>query len=507
MSQKVTLSGSHRLFPAKSMPAGKAVSDEISQLTLLLRRRSPAPEPLAHHLSHAELAETCGADPADIRAVEEFAAEHSFSILKTHVGARTVTLAGPLSALAHVFDADIELRLLDNRIFRTRQGDLKLPPSLQDRVIAVFGFDQRPAAETNHYLHAELGQSSYTPPELAACYNFPKNTGENQTIAIIELGGGYNLADLTTYWHSLGLPQVSVTPVSVDGAVNAPTGDPDGPDGEVVLDIEVVGAIAPGANIAVYFAPNTDQGFFNAIVAAVHDAERKPSVISISWGSAECEWTAQSMFAFHAAFHDAALLGITVLSAAGDNGSTDGETSGKHVDFPSSSPWVVSCGGTRLVAASGKIYSETVWNDGTNGGATGGGVSGFFSRPAYQAASHVPAPPAASANKTGRGVPDVAAVADPETGYSIFIDGQATVIGGTSAVAPLWAGLFALCNQQLQRNIGWPHDLLYGTVAQHKILHDITVGKNGSYSATAGWDCCTGLGTPNGQALLDLLAK
>src|SRR5581483_6765925 len=269
----------------------------------------------------------------------------------------------------------------------------------------------------------------------------------------IELGGGFRSSDLQKYWKQIGLSNVSVTAVSVDGAQNAPVGDPNSADAEVVLDIEVAGGVAPGAKIAVYFAPNTDQGFLDAINAAVHDSVRKPSVISISWGAAESEWTAQAMDAFNAAFHDAALLGVTVCTASGDDGSSDGESDGHdHVDFPASSPWVLGCGGTTLVAKNGKISSETVWNGGRNGGATGGGVSSHFSKPSYQANINVPAPKG-TANSNGRGVPDVAGVADPNTGYSILVDGELGVIGGTSAVAPLWAGLVALLNQQLGKNL------------------------------------------------------
>ncbi len=289
-----------------------------------------------------------------------------------------------------------------------REGHLTLPPALHGRVEAVLGFDERPAAATYHRVrpHAGTQAASFSPMELAALYNFPPGTGAGQTIALIELDGGYDPHDLSTYWQSLGLPAVSVTPVSVDGAQNAPTGDPNGPDGEVVLDIQVAGAVAPGADIVVYFAPNTDQGFLNAINAAIHDAAHKPSILSISWGSPEDQWTDQAKFAFHAAFHDAALLGITVLAAAGDNGSSDGDTTDGHVDFPASSSWVLACGGTRLTAANGVISSETVWNDGTDGasggGATGGGVSSFFSRPKYQAHVPVPAPATTSSSMANR---------------------------------------------------------------------------------------------------------
>jgi kumamolisin len=213
------------------------------------------------------------------------------------------------------------------------------------------------------------------------------------------------------------------------------------------------------------------------------------------------------MNAFNAACNDAALLGITVCIASGDNGSSDGESDKKnHVDFPASSPWVIACGGTRLSSRDGKIASETVWNDGTRGGSTGGGVSSYFPTPSYQATLKVPKPTSGK-NLNGRGVPDVEGVADPETGYRVLIDGQPGVVGGTSAVAPLWAALIALCNEQLGKNLGWFNPALYGTVAQHKVLRDITEGTNGSFRALSGWDCCTGLGTPNGTALLNLLQQ
>ena len=289
------------------------------------------------------------------------------------------------------------------------------------------------------------------------------------------------------------MPAVSVTAVGVDGATNSPSGDPESADGEVTLDIQVAGAVAPAAKIAVYFGQNTDQGFYDAISAAVHDKARKPSVISISWGMPEDRWTPQTMNAFNALFHDAATLGISVCAASGDNGSSDGDSDGAdHVDFPASSPWVLGCGGTSLNALDGKIAGETVWNDGDMGGATGGGVSTHFSKPSYQASVNVPAPAASSS--VGRGVPDVAGNADPSTGYVVLIGGQETVVGGTSAVAPLWAGLIALLNERIGKPVGWLNSKLYSKLAPAKALRDITVGNNGDYNASTGWDPCTGWG-------------
>jgi kumamolisin len=503
MSSHVILCGSHTEHPRRSEPAGTVPGDEIVRLDLVLKRRQPAPEAqLAQHISHVEFARDFGA-PDDVRAIEEMAAHHHFSISRIDLASRIISIRGRLSQLAEIFGAGLEMRCIGTQVFRSRRGHLRVPQELADRVVAILGFDQRPVARTYRVCRAQ--RSSYTPPQVAKLYKFPLATGNGQTMALIELGGGYRNADLQSYWRQLGLSEVAVTAVSVDGGENSPAGNPDSADGEVVLDIEVAGGVAPGAKIAVYFAGNTDQGFLDAINAAIHDSVRKPSVISISWGAPEDQWTPQAMNAINAALHDAALLGISVFAAAGDNGSSDGEQDGlNHADFPASSPWVLACGGTRLTASNGVIQSETVWNDGADGGATGGGVSSHFSKPSYQAHVNLPTPSEA-ANKTGRGVPDVAGVADPETGYLTFVDGQPSVVGGTSSVAPLWAGLVALLNEALGKNVGWLHPKLYGILSEHGALRDITSGSNGAYMAGRGWDACTGLGSPDGQAILNLL--
>jgi kumamolisin len=204
---------------------------------------------------------------------------------------------------------------------------------------------------------------------------------------------------------------------------------------------------------------------------------------------------------------DAAALGVTVTVAAGDNGSSDGQSGGgSHVDFPASSPHALACGGTSLHGnpTTGVISSETVWNDGASGGATGGGVSDTFTLPSWQAAAGVPAP----AGPAGRGVPDVAGCADPATGYQVRVDGQSTVIGGTSAVAPLWAGLISRLVQSTGKPFGLIQPLLYTGVTAGAVapgFRDITSGSNGAYAAGPGWDACTGLGCPEGSSLLTTL--
>jgi kumamolisin len=349
-----------------------------------------------------------------------------------------------------------------------------------------------------YYKHARFrhhtGGKNYTPKELASFYGLPTSAtvGAGKKIAVIELGGGYDQAALTAYFKSLGYP--SVLPVifkPVGGAANNPT-DSAGDHVEVMLDLCVIGGMAPGAQMYCYMAKNTDAGFKAAIDQAIAD---KMDCISISWGGPEDAWTATVRAAYDTSFQEAAAAGIVVTCAAGDNGSSDGE-SGAHVDFPASSPHVLACGGTSLPAQSPS--SEVVWNDGSSGGATGGGVSTAFTIPACQAKVGVP-------GGKMRGVPDVAGCADPETGWNIVVDGsgQNTVVGGTSAVAPMWAAVAAYLMQSLGKNGTGLQALFYGLTAG--AFRDITSGNNGTYAAKNGYDCCTGLGVPVVAKLLAAL--
>jgi kumamolisin len=395
----------------------------------------------------------------------------------------------------------------NNHTFRGRTGALKIPSDLSGIIEGLFGFDQRQQARARFRVRSSVASPqaaeavSYSPVQVAQLYQFPTGaTGAGQTIALIELGGGYQQSDLTTFFSNLGITPPQVTAISVDSATNQPTGDPNSSDAEVLLDIEVSGAVAPGAAIAVYFAPNTSQGFLDAITTAVHDQTTNPNVISISWGGAESTWTSQAMQSYDQAFQDAVALGVMVCTASGDDGSDDDQTDGQaHVDFPSSSPNVLSCGGTTLESSNGNIQSEVVWNDGSGNGASGGGVSEIFPLPTYQQSANVPV--SVNTGFVGRGVPDVAGDADPNTGYNVEVDGQAIVVGGTSAVAPLWSALIALLNQQLGKSVGFLNNSIYGALSTTG-FNDIVSGNNGAYSAGPGWDACTGWGSPIGTALL-----
>jgi kumamolisin len=502
-SGRQVVSGAKYISPVQS-------NDEI-RVTVILRRRGNEPSvPSSGKLtprftSREQFSQNHGADPKDVAALEKFAHAHHLTVAERHDASRRLVLAGPAHRMQEAFQ--VELGVYDvpqmGLKYRGRHGDVCLPEDLQPGVIAVLGLDNRPIAKPHFRRRKPKAAAvSFTPLQIASLYQFPSNlTGEGQTIAIIELGGGYQTSDLDTYFSNLGLKNnPSVTAVSVDGGANSPGGSD---DGEVMLDIEIAGAIAPGANIAVYFAPNTDQGFVDAISQAIHDTTRKPSIISISWGAPEDSWTAQSRDAMNAALQDAAALGVTVTVAAGDSGSTDGESDNEqHVDFPAASPYSLACGGTTLKASGNTISSETVWNElSANEGATGGGVSRYFALPDYQKNADVPVQP--DTKFAGRGTPDVSGNADPSTGYSVLIDGQNEIIGGTSAVAPLWAGLIALINQKLGQPVGFLNPLLYPLGS--KPFYDITKGNNGYYNAAVGWDPCTGMGSPNGAALLTAL--
>lgn len=510
---RIPLAGSDRTAPANARHVGACPAHEIVRATVVLRRRTqPEIDPATGQfppISRAEFAERYGANPRDIHAIERFAHQNQLTVVESSIVKRRVVLSGTAAAMQQAFGAELSTYQSDNgATFRGRTGSLLIPQELSAAIIAVVGLDTRPVARAHfRVLAAAAAGGTYTPLEVAEAYNFPTGVnGSGQTIGIVELGGGYTASDLQTFFSNLGVTEPSVVAVSVDGAQNSPGSDA---DGEVELDIEVAGSIANGADIIVYFAPNTDQGFIDAATDAVHDTTHNPTVISISWGGPEDSWTQQSQTALNSALQDGAMLGLTITVAAGDNGSSDGESDGNlHVDFPASSPYVLGCGGTSLTASGDTIESEVVWNETANQeGATGGGVSAVFPLPGFQSSAGVPAQP--QTGFAGRGVPDIAGNADPETGYEIIVDGQNTIVGGTSAVAPLWAALIALLNQSLGRNLGYVNASLYSIPESD--YNDITSGNNddsglGYYSAGPGWDPCTGLGSPNGTAILSALS-
>lgn len=516
-SDRVALPGSDKKPLADAHRVGDLHPDERVEVTIRVRPR--AGSDLAAHvastasgdyLSREAFAERFGADPSDIRAIEDFVRSSGLSVVGSSAARRSVVVAGSVRHMTAAFGVD--LGLYDHPVggaYRGRQGPIYVPSDVAALVEGIFGLDNRPAAKPHLRVESELGavqpllatqRASFPPNTVGQLYDFPRGVdGTGQCVAIIELGGGYRTADLQAYFSKLGIKTPTVVTVSVDHGLNQPSG-PQSADGEVMLDIEVVGAVAPGAKMAVYFAPNTDQGFIDAITTAIHDNVNRPSVISISWGAPEVAWTQASMQAMDNAFQAAAALGVTVYCAAGDNGANDfqpgpGSQPGNHADFPASSPHVVGCGGTHITVSANSITDEVVWND-PGGGATGGGFSSVFDKPAWQT----------GVSNAKRGVPDVAGDASPASGYQVRVDGRDMVIGGTSAVAPLWAGLTALLNQKSGKPLGFANPTLYALSPSSGAFVDITTGNNNGFNAAPGWDPCTGLGRPDGSKLLAALS-
>ncbi|TYL98191.1 S8/S53 family peptidase [Bradyrhizobium rifense] len=441
---------------------------------------------------------------ADFARITKFASENGLSVVKQDPSRRLVKLAGPADKLEAAFRTKLHYYNDGAAAFRARTGALSAPADVVGSIEAVLGLDTRPIAKPKLKRHIDPHAiNGHLPTEIAKLYGFPTGTGAGQCIAIIELGGGFRDADNQMAFASMGLQTPVVTAISVSGGSNRPGIDLNA-DGEVALDIQVAGAVASGASIAVYFAPNTTQGFVDAITRAVNDQQSRPSVISISWGSSESNWTAQGLAAMNSALKDAAQRGVTVLAAAGDNLATDGVGDGRaHVDFPASNPYVLGCGGTLIDVQGGTIAKESVWNHGGQG--TGGGISDKYPVPGYQSEANIPRS-VNSDHRVGRGVPDMAADADPRSGYRVVVGGSGTTIGGTSAVAPLFAGLIALVNESAGRSVGFIHPNIYGAP---QAFRQTKTGNNkdggvGYATMGAAWNACTGLGAPDGAAFVNL---
>lgn len=546
----VALPGSDRTLVPDSQAVGPVNPAEVIEVTIRLKSRASAgdldaalsalgstPPADRTYLTPEQFAEQYGADPAAMAKVEQFARDHQLSVVRADAGQRTIVLSGTVQAISQAFKVQLVQYSSPQGKYRGRVGPVQVPAAIADVIEGVFGLDNRQQARPHIVLpaHGPRGASgssgvmtatraqevrSFLPPEIGQYYNFPTNVdGSGQCIGIIEFGGGFTQAELNTYFQQMNMKAPQVEAVSVDGVSNRPGADPES-DGEVMLDIEVAGSLAPGAKIVVYFAPFTEQGWVDVITTAVHDTQHRPSVLSISWGYTEGQdiWTSQAIQAVNQAFQAAGVMGVTICCASGDDGSEDQLPDGRvHVDFPAASPYVLACGGTSLqFSGSGQfeVTGETVWNNGqrqSGGGATGGGISELNPVPSWQQGI-VPV----SANPShfaGRGVPDVAGNADEQSGYTILVDGQTlNGVGGTSAVSPLWAALIARINQQLGKPVGFLNPILYSQLGPAGVLRDITTGNNdptggrlGGYSAKAGWDACTGWGSPDGGKLFSAL--
>jgi subtilase family serine protease len=481
------------------------------------------PQGQRQYLSREDFARNYGASTADLDAVAQFAAASGLQVVESSIPRRIVVLKGTAAQMSTAFQVELSTYETAEETYRGREGDVQVPALLVDIVEGIFGLDNRkmaaPQLKRNGLNAAQASPAQatvpLTPPQVAQLYNFPTApNAAGQTIGILEFGGGYLLSDLQLFYNSVHVPLPSITAVSIDGQTNSPGND--GYTTETLLDVGVAGSAAPGAKLAVYFAPWSEQGWVDAVTTAIHDTVNRPSVITISYGWPENEtidglsWSLAAIRAVNATFQEAALLGVTVFVSAGDHGSDCGIGDKKaHVLYPGSDPYITSCGGTSISNVSGLNFTEHVWNDNDNDWLTGGGVSDIFyppnfPMPVWQAWAG--APGSANDGHKARTIPDIAGNADGASGYSLFQNGQNIgAVGGTSATAPLYAALAALLNASLGEPVGFLNVNLYAMPYSY-VFRDINDGISNArggapgYKSGPGYDACTGLGSINGVA-------
>jgi kumamolisin len=495
-------------------------------------------------MSDAEFSDKFGATQESLDQVNKFAADNGLKVSEADLRSGRVVLSGTAGKFENAFQTKINNYDLGNGItVRGREGALSVPTTLANHIEGIFGIDDRPQA---HQYSVKLNQiaagaanpmrgdgpaptggepgkptgpveppgpsepkraAGYMPNEVADAYQFPKGTtGKGQGVAVIELGGGIDLKNEEAYYKQHNLPMPKINVIEVDGASSI-AGKNAGADGEVALDSQIIGAVAPDAKQNVIFAPNSDRGFMDAITRATfpEKAETPNQAISISWGAPMESWSDQGKRGMNLAFKKAALKGISVFAASGDDGAIDAAPSKTfQVDYPATDPYVTGTGGTRLTINNGQLGSEVAWNNGKGRGSGGGGISPD-EVPDYQKGVQMP-PNANNTGVLGRGVPDVAGNADPVTGYKIRVGGSETVMGGTSAVAPLYAALAVRLNEGLGdgKQVGFMNPFLYknGLAGTAPFFNDVTSGNNNGYNTGPGWDAVTGWGSLNGEKLL-----
>jgi len=551
----IRLENSTRQIAPKAKRVGPSDPNEVVSVTLTVRRRPGAPPlPTQEHwantppgerqyISADDFTSQYGAASADLDRVAEFASSQGLTVVEKDAARRTVIVSGKVSKMNKAFavelaryevepppeeerkrrESDAQRPERRREVYRGYEGEVHLPADLAPVVEGVFGLDNRRMARRSITPFPVI--TPLTPPQVAQLYDFPSPPHHigKETIGLLEFSDlvigtcGYLPSDINAYFTTaLGIGPGFVTPTLTDISVNGATNSPGGfDDAEVALDIEVAGAVAQGAHIAVYFTTWDENGWILAVKRAVHPnpGEPRPSVLSISWDWTEFHsignvaWTPAAMAAVSATFQEAAMFGMTVLVASGDDGSNCQTWDGlAHVYYPESDPWVISCGGTTIGNVSGSSFTEITWND---NGVTGGGVSDFFDLPHWQRHANVPLSVNPGSRK-GRGVPDIAGYAN---GYQIVLGGASSgPWWGTSETAPLYAGLIAIINAHLGERVGYINPILYSHHAAG-VFRDIADGRSNAvapapgYISGPGWDACTGLGSIKGKALLKLLRR
>lgn len=560
-SNYVQLKGSERHPSPNARLLGPTDPGERFTVTIILRRRpdgEPVPGPDFYlktplrerqRLPEDVFAAKYGASPADLKAVTDFARENGLTIEEARAVSRSVKVSGTVQQMSKAFgvalnryEHEVTRRAGDKpftETYRGRDGFIYIPKELEEIVVGVFGLDNRRITKCAGpcITGDPPNTKNITVPTVTGLYQFPSNSAAGQTIAIFS-EAGYQQSDLTNYFNSLpGFNAPNVTPIPVDASNDGSE------DLETTQDICIAASAAPGADIAVYFTTYDQPGWVDLIGRVVHPLAGDPtcSVLSSSFyvspddpdGIAAFETTAGWISAVNMALQDAARQSVTFCTASGDQGTQCNVSDDQaHTIYPASDPYALTCGGTTIGNVAGETFTEYVWNDTFNipgfnpSGCTGGGVSAFFtstspysSQYSYQSGAGVPA--SINDGHLGRGVPDVAANASPISGYPLNLldpGAQGLVnpvpMSGTSAAAPLWAGLIAVINSALRLNVGFVNPAIYkiGSAGFNTITgapgptSNCFAGVDG-YPFGPGWNACTGWGSPNGVNLLNALAQ
>jgi kumamolisin len=514
----------------KDAPPGSKVD-----VTITLRGPTlPGAHQLANRtLSPSEFKANYGASKRDVDKVSQVLRKFGLKIEQVSLETRSIRVSGTVAQMEEAFHPNLGIyENADQGKFRDREGDYKIPDSLKGIVTAIIGFGERRVAARKrpprHNLASTVSRMSpLAPADIESLYHFPPGDAAGQHIAIAELGGGYFAHDLKAYCAKFDRPAPRVDTISTNMPVRdlsqikrlKPPARQDEMDstGEVMMDVQIVAGLCPAARISVYFATFNQKGWVDLLDRVIKD---RPVALSVSWGSAEdsTDWSQAARDAINERLNAAAVLGITICVASGDDGTGDEQTDGRaHVDFPSCSPFALAVGGTMIAERGGK-FIEQVWREGhgrrTNngGGATGGGVSVIFDRPKWQ---NVKIKSLNKGSKDGRVVPDMATLAGPPW-YDLVWLGKNTYGGGTSASAPVVAALIARIGALLpvSKRQRYLTPLLYqkspyGSEMGRFVCQDVTYGNNaskpqpgGGYEATAGFDAVSGWGTPIGTSLL-----
>jgi kumamolisin len=538
--------------PEEASRVGWLDPDHRIDFTVVLAAKAPLPSihvPLSafsvrennkghssRHLTHSELRHAYGAVAGAAELVESFARASKLEVLDSATQRRSIQLSGRAVDVGRAFKTRFEEFELKGHRFFGPAGPLDAPEEWNGVVEALLGLQGSRHAWPRCRSAVHGSRAAGRLHDLAQAYGFPANLdGSGETIGLIELGGGFYPEDIEQFCSRIGVPTPPITVVEIGSSTNRPASRraiheySDVVNGtltlaakaeetasfiaaqctaEVTMDIEILAALAPAAHIVVYFSSGDEQGLYHAISRAVHDERHQPAILSVSWSMPEHALSQMEIDAIEGVLREAAQLGITVCGSSGDAGAQNGSKDGKaSVNYPASSPYCLACGGTSGKIDQQSIAEEVVWNSTHYGikGASGGGVSERFHIPAWQESARIPVGPG---GKVGRGVPDVAGLADPRYGCEMLIADRTFTSSGTSAVAPLWAALIARLNQALGRRCGHLHPHVYQLGKERRPgLRPVLKGDNGLYHAGEGWNACTGYGTPRGEELLEHLKK